>query len=510
MKERRLMALRSLGALLCMLLLICVGVMGQGCPTVPPDNGGDNGGDGGDDGDDGDGGQQTPDTGNSGVTGQYISAHAKVIVDAATNDVRVGCGFCHPTTHAEWLTTKHHEALESLEAIGQGSNAACLPCHTVGFGEAGGFVDRKTTDALAGVQCESCHGAGGDHVSDIMDPTLRPPASVAMLDAGICGKCHTDSHHPTFDEWSESAHAGSHFWEADAPDFVADPPNRVAGCGECHSGDARQLMFEEGVTLTNNSLVEAGLTLETLHPQVCATCHDPHKATGNGSSVASGDSQLRYPLVVNSTPSDVEADATNPERFGLCGQCHHTRGGDHWKKTSRPPHHSPQANMLNGEMAIPAGTTSFVTNRQHAHSFTERSCATCHMHPVELDEPTDENPNDTGHTFEVNLAACAECHSASQNIAARLASLKASTQARLDAIKARLDAAYGVTNGVGNWDFANTNKAVAQDKIPDEAKQVRFAYYFVAYDGSLGTHNPSYTDRLLTFAEFQTLPPLLP
>lgn len=507
MKERRLAALRSFGALSCVLLLICVGVMGQGCPTITPpvvDDGGDDGGDG-----DGDG-NQTPTTGNSGVDGQFVSAHPKVVVDAATDDVRVGCGFCHPGTHDEWLTTKHSEALESLEAIGQGSNPICLPCHTVGFGEEGGYVDRATTNALAGVQCENCHGAGGPHVGDIMDPALRPPASVWMVPADICGKCHQGVHHPTFEEWSESAHAGGTFWEEDSADFVADPPNRVASCGECHSGDARQLLAE-GATLTNSSLVDLGMTIDDINPQTCVTCHDPHMATGLGSELEGhNDTQLRFALVVNSTPSDVEADVINPDRFGLCGQCHHLRSGDNWKKTSRPPHHSPQANMLNGEMAIPDGTTSLVTNRQHAHTFTARSCATCHMYREEAADPSEETPNISGHTFEMNLNGCADCHPASQNIEGRLASLQASTQARLDAIKAKLDAKYGTTNGVGNWEPFNTNKAVAQDKIPDEAKQVRYIYYFVSYDGSLGTHNPSYADRLLLWAELITLPDLLP
>jgi len=492
-----------MGAMFCMLLLICVGVMGQGCPGVepPPVNNGDDGGD--------DGGAPAPTTGNSKVTGQYVSAHARVVVDPDTNDVRVGCAFCHPAVHEEWAGTKHAVALESLEAIGQGSNPRCLPCHTVGYGEPGGFVDRATTNALAGVQCESCHGPGGPHVSNIMDPALRPPTSVAMLDASICGKCHQDVHHPISEEWSSSAHAGGHFWEADAPDFVGDPPSRVASCGECHSGDARHLKVVEGKTLTDTSLVDAGKTLETLNPIVCATCHDPHKATGLGAKLEGHqDTQLRHALVVNSPPSNVEADTTNPDRFGLCGQCHHTRSGDHWKKTSRPPHHSHQANLLNGEMTMPAGTTPLVASRQHAHSFTERGCATCHMYREEAADPSEETPNIAGHTFEVNYGGCAGCHPASQNIVARTQSMQASTQARLDAIKARLDQVYGVTNGVGNWDFAHVNQAVDQSKIPDEAKQVRFIWYYVDYDGSLGIHNPSYVDRLLTFAEFQNLPPL--
>ena len=111
------------------------------------------------------------------------------------------CRACHRNQHAAWTTTVHSEALGTLEAAGQDGNAGCLPCHTVGFGEPTGFVSKDDTPHLANVQCENCHGAGGNHVGNPAQNGMLVP-----LEADLCGQCHQGFHHPTFEQWSSSAH----------------------------------------------------------------------------------------------------------------------------------------------------------------------------------------------------------------------------------------------------------------------------------------------------------------
>ena len=111
------------------------------------------------------------------------------------------CSGCHGDKIATWTQTDHASALSLLTSIGMGNNASCLPCHTVGFGQPTGYTG-ATTAHLANVGCENCHGPAAWHKNT--DHALIRPA--VSIDPAICGSCHQDSHHPTFEEYSESLH----------------------------------------------------------------------------------------------------------------------------------------------------------------------------------------------------------------------------------------------------------------------------------------------------------------
>ncbi|MCX6361097.1 MAG: multiheme c-type cytochrome [Armatimonadetes bacterium] len=95
------------------------------------------------------------------------------------------CQVCHADTHKSWQKKKHSSAFDLLVARKQEKNAACIKCHTTGYGR-GGFVDAEKTPDLRGVTCESCHGPGSEHNGDKEKITRVPPATV-------CTDCHMKS-----------------------------------------------------------------------------------------------------------------------------------------------------------------------------------------------------------------------------------------------------------------------------------------------------------------------------
>jgi len=411
------------------------------------------------------------------------------------------CGLCHVNKHTNWSNTLHADALDTLEEIGQDENPVCVACHTVGFGESGGFVDRATTNDLAGVGCEACHGPARDHVENVEDKALRPTVDIS---ASLCGRCHTGVHHPNFEEWQESKHAA--VTEHVAEEMLAGESSYVQTCGLCHSGDVFHEVVLEDETVADDAFV--GLTAEDLNPITCAICHDPHMRTGNAAMPDEGrDFQLRFREVASPTATNTVAAAQNTTRFNLCGQCHHSRGRE-WTATSRGPHHSVQVNVLVGEMPMPTGTPPLVPSTPSVHGFAPEQCATCHL--FRQDFQSEQAPAIAGHTFEVDLDSCVTAchfiHPSTAQAQGALGTLQAGIQARLDDIESRLDA-WAAANPVDadpdttDWEYSGTNGPQDQDAIPADIKKVRFLLRYAEGDGSLGMHNPAYIRDMLIEAD---------
>lgn len=377
----------------------------------------------------------------------------RAFVGAAT------CFACHNDEHTDWTATAHAGALETLRAIGQQANAACLPCHTVGFGATDGFVDESSTPQLAGVQCENCHGAAGDHARNPADVSVRPAIN---FDSNQCGMCHNDPHHPTVEEWQLSGHAAA-LSGLLANSFSSNE------CLECHSQDYRYAMAR----VARGEIVEVP-TLETAQFAIeCSTCHASHGGTGEAG-------QLHLPIA------------------NLCGQCHTVEEA----MLGETPHH-PQIEMLVGEGAFDADAQPFVQAGEHSSLAAEggQACARCHVVRHEVEDPNEGNPNVTGHTFNPfdesitehqadQYTGCGMCHDA-EGAADRRMRVQERIASRLSALAAYFDSANP----------SYIDPLTLSDTDQSRLSTARFNYQFVNADGSVGVHNPSYADDALDIAE---------
>ena len=108
-----------------------------------------------------------------------------ILLEKAAYSGEEFCAVCHKDQHATWQLTAHASAWETLVEHGEDRNPECLKCHTVGFGQTGGFDPKLRQDHLRGVQCENCHGRGGPHQS--------PEFAKAGFEPTCLG-CHDSQH----------------------------------------------------------------------------------------------------------------------------------------------------------------------------------------------------------------------------------------------------------------------------------------------------------------------------
>jgi predicted CXXCH cytochrome family protein len=266
--------------------------------------------------------------------------------DATTQQTT--CGNCHADFQGSWSTTKHGDAYATLNAS-PGKQDSCFGCHTVnGRGNAAAGTtagwDGVKDAVYHDVQCESCHGAGLQHVEGIGQGNLvRPLAELGLNGTGNCGDCHSGTHHPFVEEWKASRHANLNTSRASNP-----------SCVGCH--EARGAIAKWGIEA---NYVEKANATDYLPPATCSACHDPH---GSGNP-----NQLRFPIT-----------STDPEQ-NLCIKCHLRRGEPEPPSTVTP--HAPQGAVLLGFAGWrPPGfvyDTALIYG-SHATSKNPKLCAGCH------------------------------------------------------------------------------------------------------------------------------------
>jgi predicted CXXCH cytochrome family protein len=101
------------------------------------------------------------------------------------------CGSCHQPQYDNWQNTPHANAYETVMKNCNNFDIECLPCHTTGFKEPGGFtVSQGDESPFINVQCEVCHGPGKKHVGK--GDIVRDPGE------SLCRQCHDEKNSPRF------------------------------------------------------------------------------------------------------------------------------------------------------------------------------------------------------------------------------------------------------------------------------------------------------------------------
>jgi predicted CXXCH cytochrome family protein len=257
------------------------------------------------------------------------------------------CGNCHADFQGNWSQTKHARAWTDLNAS-TAKAAECSVCHTLtgngnaAVGTVAGY-DAVKEATYYDVQCESCHGAGLQHVEGVGQGTLiRPLAKVSMSGTGNCGDCHSGAHQPFAEEWKASGHAKLSVSRASNPT-----------CAGCHDGRKALERFDHDVNYQEKDVATA------YQPTTCAVCHNPHGSPNP--------SQLRFSIT-----------SADPDQ-NLCMQCHLRRVEPEFTQSSP---HAPQGAVLLGFAGWKPPGFEYDSARifgSHATTQNPKLCAGCHV-----------------------------------------------------------------------------------------------------------------------------------
>src|SRR3989442_408571 len=101
------------------------------------------------------------------------------------------CALCHEQAFTVWAKSSHAHAFQTLLSAHQEYNPKCLPCHTIGFGQRGGYLNPQATSNLIHVGCQACHGPSSRHPEQI-------EAGFGRIDVSSCVACHTRENSPDY------------------------------------------------------------------------------------------------------------------------------------------------------------------------------------------------------------------------------------------------------------------------------------------------------------------------
>ncbi|MCO6412714.1 MAG: carboxypeptidase regulatory-like domain-containing protein [Thiogranum sp.] len=348
------------------------------------------------------------------------------------------CTSCHnggaaPDNFTPWRTTGHAEAFSQGISTNSHFGENCFACHSVGFDQddAGGMDDTPNytnfvnellgmtgpdtwetmlinypdTARLANIQCENCHGPQ-DYTEAHRD---QPGAPRVSLSADVCGSCHGEpARHGRFQQWLLSNHADY--------DLARSRGASSGNCARCHSGNGfvawNQFDFDPAQQVT------VSWDPDTVVPQTCATCHNPHD-TGTTSGSDETNAKVRIQGDTHLLLAGFAAD--NVGKGATCMTCHNSRAeyprnDATWAQvvanndTADRPHHGVQADLIMGQNAYFFAPTELYPQARGKHSLITDTCVTCHMNKTQPPDLLSYNQAGTNHTFAADPNICSDCH----------------------------------------------------------------------------------------------------
>jgi len=108
------------------------------------------------------------------------------------------CRACHAEAYKVWENSGHAQAWAALKKTRRNFDPECIVCHSVGYGQPGGFFSEQDSPDLINVSCETCHGPGKAHSANGETP-------MAKTEFKDCLRCHIPDVSPNFQ--AESAWA---------------------------------------------------------------------------------------------------------------------------------------------------------------------------------------------------------------------------------------------------------------------------------------------------------------
>ncbi|MGA9291422.1 MAG: T9SS type A sorting domain-containing protein [Ignavibacteriaceae bacterium] len=396
------------------------------------------------------------------------------------DEAPTSCASCHTagSTAREtpyydtWKLTKHAQAQDSISVTNSHFGYDCLRCHNVGWDPAvdnygaDEYVKEDTTttpnyvitnqedwERVKNVGCESCHGPQG--TADRQLDLVKHFTGGIKLDysAENCGKCHSEAHHPYFEEWSQSGHALSA-----QQSFIVNNPN----CVKCHVAQSF-IAYAQDPANYKPAILATG---QDIQPITCVACHDPHSNENIH--------QLRFPIVQGSKV--------------ICDQCH-TTGIDSVDINSTPNHTTSECLSGSKDFGYQYPGEKY-PNSPHTYAVLNR-CVTCHVHASSTADPV-TGFFSTGHTFYPKTAACAQpnCH---PNYYSEVDT--SNHDKRFDYKRAQT-----VTDSLIDVLTDKLAGASAADSATDSFKEAKYNLLACENEGSHGVHNTLLVQKLLTDA----------